>query len=174
MSGRRCCPAAERPCSPPTPQSMMASTMRRSRRSRSKTVGGKSYNTVARTAATSLRPAGRGTSSTFTRARCSRWPSTRISSKNSVPVAVAQNVATGTGGAAQLDFAPYGPLIYRFGGQQRSIADLHGWGRRACLSRSAQPDDYRFVRLSPDGQKIAPTLARTGGIDCWFTTGKWT
>ncbi len=83
-----------------------------------------------------------------------------------VPVAVAQNVATGTGGAAQLDFAPYGPLIYRFGGQQRSTAELSWVGPSGVPEPfPLKPDDYRFARLSPDGQKIALTLARTGGMD---------
>ncbi len=83
-----------------------------------------------------------------------------------VPVAVAQNVATGTGGAAQLDFVPYGPLIYRFGGQQRSTMELSWVGPSGVPEPfPLKPDDYRFARLSPDGQKIALTLARTGGID---------
>jgi Tol biopolymer transport system component/predicted Ser/Thr protein kinase len=83
-----------------------------------------------------------------------------------VPAAVAQNVSTGTGGAAQLDFARDGSLIYRFGGQLRQTRELSWVGPSGMPERlPLKPDDYRFVRLSPDGQKLALTVARSGGMD---------
>jgi Tol biopolymer transport system component/predicted Ser/Thr protein kinase len=83
-----------------------------------------------------------------------------------VPAAAVQNVATGTGGAAQLAFARDGSLVYRSGGQFRTTGELSWVGPSGVPDPlPLKSDDYRFLRLSPDGQKIAFTLARTAGID---------
>jgi len=86
-----------------------------------------------------------------------------------VPVPVVQGVATGSGGAAQLALSHDGTLIYAPGGV-RGIETELSW-----LDPSGKPQpialkagNYRSVRLSPDGKKIALVLTSpTNFTDLW-------
>jgi len=83
------------------------------------------------------------------------------------PVPVAQQVATGTGGAAQVDLSRGGTLIYRTGGLQGlvSLQWLDGAGRAEVMP--AKPGTYNRVRLSPDGQRLALSIFAGSNRDIW-------
>ena len=82
------------------------------------------------------------------------------------PIPVAQDVATGTGGAGQLDFSRAGNLVYRSGGIQTvNIRWLNADGTELALP--AKSSDYRDVRVSPDGQRLALSIVEGGGSDIW-------
>jgi serine/threonine-protein kinase len=86
-----------------------------------------------------------------------------------VPVPVTQNISTGSGGAAQFALSHDGMLMYQPGGVRGIETEL----RWLDLSGKPQPialktGNYRSVRLSPDGQKIALSLTTAGGqTDLW-------
>src|ERR1700693_6012478 len=84
------------------------------------------------------------------------------------PVPVAQEVSTGGGGAAQLDFSRGGTLVYVTIGLQglAGVQWLDSAGKAQPLA--AKPGDYRQVRLSPDGRKLALTINPGGANrDIW-------
>jgi serine/threonine protein kinase len=86
-----------------------------------------------------------------------------------VPVPVIQGISTGSGGAAQLALSRDGTLIYQPGGV-RGIETGLSWldpsGKPQPIA--LKPGNYRSLRLSPDGQKIALSLMTTNGLtDLW-------
>ncbi len=56
-------------------------------------------------------------------------------------------------------------IPFRYPAAPIPAALMVGAVRHARAAPALKPDDYRFVRLSPDGQKIGLTVSRTGGID---------
>jgi Tol biopolymer transport system component len=82
------------------------------------------------------------------------------------PVPVLQGVSTGTGGAAQLDFSRGGTLVYRKGSvQTASLTWLDSAG--AAQPLALKPAIYSDLRLSPDGQRLALSIAAGANRDIW-------
>jgi serine/threonine-protein kinase len=77
-------------------------------------------------------------------------------------VAYTANVAN-----AHFDVAPSGTLAYIRGAQEtgRVVSWLDSAGRVAPIL--PKPADYDFLRLSPDGKRLAVMLAQEGKVDLW-------
>jgi serine/threonine-protein kinase len=74
------------------------------------------------------------------------------------PVTLAQNVATGTGGAAQYDFSRNGTLVYKTGNlglRDAQWMDASGKSQQLGL----KPDYYSNVSLSRDGKRLVLNTA---------------
>ena len=84
------------------------------------------------------------------------------------PVPVAQQVATGTGGAAQLDFSRAGTLVYVTGGLDGLLAIQWLGTADKAPPLPAKPGVYKQMRLSPDGQKLALTVIAGSSVDIWI------
>ena len=82
------------------------------------------------------------------------------------PVPVAREVATGSGGAAQFDFSRSGMLAYLRGTVEATFLQwLEATGKAEPLG--LKPGDYRELRLSPDGQKLALGIRDGQNQDIW-------
>jgi len=82
------------------------------------------------------------------------------------PIAVVEEVATGAGGAAQLDFSRDGTLVYRSGAAKNSIQWMDGAGKTQPLG--IKPGNYTQVRVSPDGRRLALAFRDEGSApDIW-------
>ena len=87
------------------------------------------------------------------------------------PSPVLQEVAYSPGfGFAQFDFSRNGTLVYRSGGagggKLLTVQWLDGAGKTQPLL--AKPGPYVTPRLSPDGQRLALTVAAASNSDIWI------
>jgi Tol biopolymer transport system component len=81
------------------------------------------------------------------------------------PVALGPAVATTVAGASEAAVSPTGTLIYW---PQNADATI-GWvdSRGGFQPLLAEPQAYAYPRLSPDGKRIAMTIAANGRSDVW-------
>jgi len=82
------------------------------------------------------------------------------------PVPVAHEVATGSGGAAQLDLSRSGMLAYRRGTVEATFLQWVGAGGQA-QPLGLKAGNYRELRLSPDGQRLALNISDGQDQDIW-------
>jgi WD40 repeat protein len=73
-----------------------------------------------------------------------------------------------TFGSARLDFSANGSLLYRKGRTEglRTIQWLDAAGKPALLT--SDPAAYQFIRISPDGNKMAWMACQGSGADIWI------
>jgi hypothetical protein len=86
-------------------------------------------------------------------------------------VPVLQGVSySSTFGFAQWDFSTRGALVYRknLGGESLSIGQNSFRGIEPSLST---PGEYLWLRLSPDGKKLALSVTEGGTASVWITKG---
>ncbi len=103
------------------------------------------------------------------RCRCNRrFDATRLE-LSGPEVPVLNGVESSTfDGAAQFDFSNNGTLVYRAsrpGSNFKTVAWMDSAGSLEPLL--ATPGDYRAIRLSPDGRRLALTIANGGASDIY-------
>ncbi|HMC56397.1 MAG TPA: protein kinase [Gemmatimonadaceae bacterium] len=82
------------------------------------------------------------------------------------PQKVVDSVVAGGNGVAEAALADHGTLVYRSGANTSLVvlADARG-GTQPLI---AEPRSYQYVRLSPDGRRVALTIATGGSSDIWI------
>ncbi len=86
----------------------------------------------------------------------------------SAPIPVLSGVVTKTGGAANFRISDDGSLVYvagRMSGAERVLVWVDRNGREEVLT--AEPRDYTFLRISPDGSRLALDV-RDQERDVWI------
>ena len=88
------------------------------------------------------------------------------------PVGVVEGLVTKPSGAAEVDVAQNGSLIYVAGGggggilaPSRTLVWMDREGRETPLP--LRPDNYSLARLSPDGVRVAVSIEGIDNVDIW-------
>jgi serine/threonine-protein kinase len=90
----------------------------------------------------------------------------RTGRASSNPVTLGPNVLTTVAGASEAALSPTGTLVY----QSSNAAAIVGWADATGRFEPvlSDPQSYTYPRLSPDGRRIAMSIASGGRADVWI------
>ncbi|UCF38283.1 MAG: protein kinase [Acidobacteriota bacterium] len=86
-----------------------------------------------------------------------------------IPAPVLQDLTSNGEGGCQFDLSENGTLVYLTGqseGDSHRLFQFDLQGTETQISES--PRDYRTVRLSPDGKRLAVDILSDGNVDVWL------